>query len=89
MADQNLVNAIITAGALGAGGMILGGAAVGTGIGNGVAGARLVEGVARQPSAANRLLQPFFITVSLVEAVYFINLAFMAMIVFATPVYTG
>lgn len=89
MADQNLVNAIITAGALAAGGVILGGAAVGAGIGNGLAGSKLVEGVARQPEAANRLLQPFFITVSLVEAAYFINLAFMAMIVFATPVYSG
>jgi len=29
---------------------------------------------------------PFFITVGLVEAMYFINLAFMALFVFATPV---
>lgn len=43
----------------------------------------------RQPEAASRLLQPFFITVSLVEAAYFINLAFMALFVFATPVYAG
>lgn len=57
MADQNLVNAIITAGALAAGGVILGGAAVGAGIGNGLAGSKLVAGVARQPEAANRLLQ--------------------------------
>jgi hypothetical protein len=32
-----------------------------------------------------RLYTPFFITVSLVEAVFFINLAFMALFVFATP----
>ncbi|CAM3854925.1 hypothetical protein TSST111916_10590 [Tsukamurella strandjordii] len=57
MVDQNLVNAIITAGALAAGGVILGGAAVGAGIGNGLAGSKLVEGVARQPEAASRLLQ--------------------------------
>ncbi|MCA0158983.1 MULTISPECIES: F0F1 ATP synthase subunit C [Tsukamurella] len=89
MADQNLVNAIITAGALGGGGLIMAGGAIGAGIGNGTAGAKLVEGIARQPEAASRLLQPFFITVSLVEAAYFINLAFMALFVFATPVFAG
>ncbi|KXP15090.1 F0F1 ATP synthase subunit C [Tsukamurella pseudospumae] len=89
MADQNLVNAIISAGALAGGGIIMGGAAVGADIGDGLAGAKLVEGIARQPEAQSRLLTPFFITVSLVEAAYFINLAFMALFVFATPAYTG
>jgi F-type H+-transporting ATPase subunit c len=32
-----------------------------------------------------RLFTPFLITVGLVEAVYFINVAFMALFVFATP----
>ncbi|MDT5288055.1 MAG: F-type H+-transporting ATPase subunit c, partial [Mycobacterium sp.] len=36
-----------------------------------------------------RLFTPFFITVGLVEAAYFINLAFMALFVFATPAYSG
>jgi F-type H+-transporting ATPase subunit c len=35
------------------------------------------------------LFTPFFITVGLVEAAYFINLAFMALFVFATPVSAG
>lgn len=43
------------------------------------------EGVARQPEAQNRLFTPFLITVSLVEATFFINVAFMALFVFATP----
>jgi F-type H+-transporting ATPase subunit c len=45
----------------------------------------LISGIARQPEAQGRLFTPFFITVGLVEAAYFINLAFMALFVFATP----
>ena len=44
-----------------------------------------LAGIARQPEAQGRLFTPFFITVGLVEAAYFINLAFMALFVFATP----
>ena len=73
----------IAAGALIGGGLLLGGGAIGAAIGDGVVGSALVEGVARQPEAQGRL---FVITVGLVEAMYFINLAFMALFVFATPV---
>jgi F-type H+-transporting ATPase subunit c len=66
----------IVMGALIGGGLILGGGAIGAGIG---------DGIARQPEAQGRLFTPFFITVGLVEAAYFINLAFMALFVFATP----
>ena len=76
----------IAAGALIGGGMILGGGAVGAAIGDGVAGNGLFSGIARLPEAQGRLFTPFFITVGLVEAMYFINLAFMALFVFATPV---
>ena len=51
----------------------------------GMAIAKSAEGIARQPEAQGRLFTPFFITVGLVEAAYFINLAFMALFVFATP----
>ena len=71
----------IVMGALIGGGLILGGA----GIGDGIAGNALISGIARQPEAQGRLFTPFFITVGLVEAAYFINLAFMALFVFATP----
>ena len=84
-ADPALVNAIITAGALTGGGLLMAGGAIGAGIGDGLAGAQLVAGVARQPEAQTRLFTPFFITVSLVEATFFINVAFMALFVFATP----
>lgn len=46
-------------------------------------GAQLVAGVARQPEALTRLYTPFVIPVSLVEATFFKNVAFM--FVFVTP----
>ena len=60
----------------------LGGGAIGTGIGDGLAGSSYIQGVARQPEAQGRLQTIFFLTVGLVEAVFFINLAFMALFVF-------
>ncbi|GAC67108.1 F0F1 ATP synthase subunit C [Gordonia soli] len=80
MASEALIGDALLAGAI-----TLAGGAMAAGIGNGVAGSRLIEGVARQPEAQTRLFTPFFITVSLVEASYFINIAFMALFVFATP----
>jgi ATP synthase F0 subunit c len=71
--------------ALLAGAIVLAGGAIGAGIGNGMAGSQFIAGVARQPAAQARLFTPFLITVGLVEAVYFINVAFMALFVFATP----
>jgi F-type H+-transporting ATPase subunit c len=78
----SLDSAIKTAGAFIGGGLALGGGAVGAGIGDGLAGSSLIQGVARQPEAQGRLQTLFFITVGLVEAAYFINLAFMALFVF-------
>ena len=43
------------------------------------------SGSGMSPEVLGRLFTPFFITVGLVEAAYFINLAFMALFVFATP----
>jgi F-type H+-transporting ATPase subunit c len=70
--------AIELAGAFVGGGLALGGAA----IGDGLAGSSTIAGVARQPEAQGRLFPIFFLTVGLVEAMYFINLAFMALFVF-------
>ncbi|WP_067700242.1 F0F1 ATP synthase subunit C [Nocardia jejuensis] len=75
----------IVQGALIGGGIIMAGGAIGAGIGDGLAGAALIEGITRQPEAEGRLRGSFFLTVGLVEAAYFINLAFMALFVFATP----
>lgn len=84
-ADPEIVKAIITAGGLLGGGVMMAGGAIGAGIGDGMAGAQLVAGVARQPEAQPRMFVPFLITVGLVEAAFFINVAFMALFVFATP----
>jgi len=64
------------------GGLALGGGAVGAGIGDGIAGNSLISGVARQPEAQGQLQTLFFLTVGLVEAAYFINLAFAVLFVF-------
>ncbi|MDP9318362.1 MAG: F0F1 ATP synthase subunit C [Actinomycetota bacterium] len=75
-------SAIKTAGAFVGGGLALGGGAIGAAIGDGLAGSSTIQGVARQPEAQGRLMTIFFLTVGLVEAMYFINLAFMAYFVF-------
>jgi F-type H+-transporting ATPase subunit c len=74
--------AIQLAGAFVGGGLALGGGAIGAAIGDGLAGSATIAGVARQPESRNRLFPIFFLTVGLVEAMYFINLAFMALFVF-------
>ena len=77
-----LDSAIKTAGAFVGGGLALAGGAIGAAIGDGLAGSQTIAGVARQPESQPRLMPIFFLTVGLVEAMYFINLAFMAMFVF-------
>jgi F-type H+-transporting ATPase subunit c len=74
--------AIELAGAFVGGGLALGGGAIGAAIGDGLAGSATISGVARQPESQPRLFTIFFLTVGLVEAMYFINLAFMALFVF-------
>ena len=64
-ADPDLVNAIITAGALAGGGVMMAGGSIGAGIGDGIAGGQLVAGVARQPEAQQRMFVPFLISNSL------------------------
>ena len=82
MAATDYTSAIKTAGGLIAAGLALGGGAVGAGIGDGVAGNALISGIARQPEAQGQLTGQFFLTVGLVEAAYFINLAFAALFAF-------
>ncbi|HEX4723193.1 MAG TPA: ATP F0F1 synthase subunit C, partial [Pseudonocardiaceae bacterium] len=52
MADLNA--AIEAAGAFVGGGLMLGGAAICAGVGDGLAGSQLIAGVARQPEAQGR-----------------------------------
>jgi F-type H+-transporting ATPase subunit c len=72
----NMAGALIGAGAA------LGGGGIGAAIGDGLAGSQTIAGVARQPEAQTRLFPIFFLTVGLVEAAYFINLAFAVLFVF-------
>ena len=73
---------LVKAGAFLAGGLMLAGGAVGAAQGNGNIGGSVVEGITRQPAAAGRINSTAFIYVALVEAAYFINLAFMAFMIF-------
>jgi len=82
MADNNMAEAVRLAGAMVGGGLALGGGAVGAAIGDGLAGSQTIAGVARQPEAQGRLFTIMFLTVGLVEAMYFINLLFMVVFVY-------
>ena len=75
-------HAVQIAGAFIGGGLALGGGAIGAAVGDGLAGSATIAGVARQPEAQSRLFSIFFLTVGLVEAMYFINLAFAVLFVF-------
>ena len=79
---SGLTGNVEVVGGLVGGGLALGGGAIGAAIGDGVAGASLIQGVARQPEAQSQLQTLFFLTVGLVEAAYFINLAFAVLFVF-------
>lgn len=70
------------AGALVGAGLALGGGGIGAAIGDGLAGSQTIAGVARQPEAQSRLFPIFLLTVGLVEAAYFINLAFAVLFIF-------
>jgi F-type H+-transporting ATPase subunit c len=62
--------------------MALGGGAVGAAIGDGLAGSQTIAAIARQPEIEAKARQYFFLTVGLVEAMYFINLLFMVVFVY-------
>ncbi|MBL0385438.1 F0F1 ATP synthase subunit C [Tumebacillus sp. ITR2] len=57
-------------------GLLLGLAAVGAGIGNGLVVGRTIEGIARQPEARGMLQTQMFIGLGLVEALPIIAVAF-------------
>lgn len=81
-AVKTTADGIDMAGALIGAGMALGGGGIGAAIGDGLAGSQTIAGVARQPEAQTRLFPIFFLTVGLVEAAYFINLAFAVLFIF-------
>jgi F-type H+-transporting ATPase subunit c len=58
------------------------GGAIGAAIGDGLAGSQTIAAIARQPEIENKARTYFFLTVGLVEAMYFINLLFMVVFVY-------
>ena len=70
------------AGALVGGGLAIGGGAIGAAIGDGLAGSQTIAAIARQPEVEAKARTYFFLTVGLVEAMYFINLLFMIVFVY-------
>lgn len=66
-------------------GIILGLAAVGTGIGFGILGGKFLESSARQPEMMNPLQGKFFIIAGLLDAVAMIGVVIALIMVFANP----
>ncbi|HJQ43842.1 MAG TPA: F0F1 ATP synthase subunit C [Jatrophihabitantaceae bacterium] len=85
MAVEVTTKSVELAGGFIGAGLALGGGAIGAAVGDGLAGNALISGVARQPEAQGRLTTLFFLTVGLVEAMYFINLVFAVLFIFVLP----
>lgn len=84
----NLVAAANPTTAMGAyigAGVMIGGGAIGAGIGDGLVTSQLVAGLARQPEARGLLTTWMFIGVGLIEAYAVIALVFGLVVLFTKP----
>ena len=66
-----------------AGGILMGLAAIGSGVGIGMLGGKYLEGVARQPELQHMLLTQLFIVLALVDAVPIIGVGISLYMIFA------
>ena len=66
-----------------AGGVLMGLAAIGSGVGIGLLGGKYLEGVARQPELQPMLLTQLFIVLALVDAVAIIGVGISLYMIFA------
>jgi F-type H+-transporting ATPase subunit c len=82
VANTDMASAVRVAGALVGGGLALGLGAVGAALGDGMAGSQTIAAIARQPEIESKARTYFFLTVGLVEAMYFINLVFVVLFVY-------
>jgi F-type H+-transporting ATPase subunit c len=73
---------IISAAALIGGGLILGGVAVGAGVGDALVTSRTIEGVARQPESRGALLTLTFLFVGIVDSFPIIGLVLALLVIF-------
>ena len=78
-------NAIIAMASLIGVGIMMGLAAVGAGIGDGLVTSKFIEGIARQPEAKNDLFMNTLISVGLIEAMPIITLVIALIMIFANP----
>ncbi len=79
--STDMASAVRVAGALVGGGLALGLGALGAALGDGMAGSQTIAAIARQPEIESKARTTFFLTVGLVEAMYFINLVFAVLFV--------
>ena len=70
-----------------AGGILMGLAAIGSGVGIGMLGGKYLEGVARQPELQPMLLTQLFIVLALVDAVPIIGVGISLYMIFAFRFY--
>jgi F-type H+-transporting ATPase subunit c len=70
-------------------GIIFGLGALGTAIGFGLLGGKLLEGSARQPELGPMLLGRFFVVAAFVDAVAMIGIGFALFFTFANPFLNG
>ena len=66
-----------------AGGVLMGLAAIGSGVGIGLLGGKYLEGVARQPELQPMLLTQLFIVLAIVDAVPIIGVGISLYMIFA------
>ena len=78
-------HAIIAAAALVGAGIIMGLAAIGAGVGDGLVTARFIDGITRQPEAKNTLFTNTLISVGLIEAMAIIATLVALIMLFANP----
>jgi len=78
-------NPTLASGAYIGAGIMIGGGAVGAGIGDGLVTSQLVAGLARQPEARGILTTWMFIGVGLIEAYAVIALVFGLFVLFVKP----
>lgn len=77
--------ATVSMGAYIGAGIMIGGGAIGAGVGDGLVTSQLVAGLARQPEARGLLTTWMFIGVGLIEAYAVIALVFGLVVLFGKP----
>ena len=78
-------NAIMVAGALIGAGIIMGLAAIGAGLGDGLVTSKFIEGLARQPEAKNVMFTNTLISVGLIEPMAIIGTVVALIMLYANP----